>query len=239
MGRLEDAELKALKLLRSEQLVKTKVAQYKYPMQELQLAYSQTKGKIYTEEEDRYLLCRLACYGLHSEDVYEKIKRDISDFPVFRFDWFLRSRTPIELNRRCTTLIGLITKEFDGQGGDDDEEEEVEEAPKPKPAPRGKVLHLASDLCSRLTIFHRNGQRLMQCWSLAHQPQRPLPRFQASARTRRKSYDLCGLDVWSIALEYHRMIVYSTCLQADRYVTAARGRLFVYSGNHPQLNCYL
>lgn len=149
MARLDEADQKAQKLLRSEELVKTKVAQYKFPMQELQLAYSQTKGKIYTEEEDRYLLCRLAHYGLHSEDVYEKIKRDISDFPVFRFDWFLRSRTPIELNRRCTTLIGLITKEFNGHG-EEDEEEEMEEAPKPKPAPRGKVLYFTSNSNPRL-----------------------------------------------------------------------------------------
>lgn len=143
MSRLDEADQKAQKLVRSDELVKAKVAQYRYPMQELQLAYSQTKGKIYTEEEDRYLLCRLAHYGLNSEDVYEKIKRDISDFPVFRFDWFLRSRTPIELNRRCTTLIGLITKEFNGQADDDEEEEaDVEEKAKPATkvaAPRGKV----------------------------------------------------------------------------------------------------
>lgn len=140
MSRLDEADQKAQKLVRSDELVKAKVAQYRYPMQELQLAYSQTKGKIYTEEEDRYLLCRLAHYGLNSDDVYEKIKKDISDFPVFRFDWFLRSRTPIELNRRCTTLIGLITKEFNGQG-EDDEDEEMEEQPKPKAATRGKVRH--------------------------------------------------------------------------------------------------
>lgn len=140
MARLDEADQKAQKLFRSNELVKAKVSQYRFPMQELQLAYSQTKGKIYTEEEDRYLLCRLAHYGLHSDDVYEKIKKDISDFPVFRFDWFLRSRTPIELNRRCTTLIGLITKEVNGQVEEDDEDELEEAQPKPKPSTtRGKV----------------------------------------------------------------------------------------------------
>jgi SWI/SNF-related matrix-associated actin-dependent regulator of chromatin subfamily A member 5 len=142
IARLEDAEQRAQKLIKSDEMVKTKVAQYTFPMQELQLAYSQTKGKIYNEEEDRYLLCRLAHYGLHSEDVYDKIKKDISDFPVFRFDWFLRSRTPVEISRRCATLISLIAKELDGQAEDEDEEE-IEEQPKPKPsASRGKVsLH--------------------------------------------------------------------------------------------------
>ncbi|KAF9516064.1 hypothetical protein BS47DRAFT_1371876 [Hydnum rufescens UP504] len=138
IARLEDAEQRAQKLIKSDEMVKMKVAQYTFPMQELQLAYSQTKGKIYNEEEDRYLLCRLAHYGLHSEDVYDKIKKDISDFPVFRFDWFLRSRTPVEISRRCATLISLIAKELDGQAEDEDEEE-IEEQPKPKPsASRGK-----------------------------------------------------------------------------------------------------
>ena len=80
-------------------------------MQELELNYPTTKGKVYSEEEDRYLLCRLDHYGMQVDDVYERIKRDISEFSVFRFDWFLKSRSPQELQRRCNTLLGLIEKE--------------------------------------------------------------------------------------------------------------------------------
>jgi SLIDE len=80
-------------------------------MQELELNYPTTKGKVYSEEEDRYLLCRLNHYGMQVEDVYERIKRDISEFPVFRFDWFFKSRSPQELARRCTTLLTMIEKE--------------------------------------------------------------------------------------------------------------------------------
>jgi len=43
-------------------------------------------------------------------DVYERIKKDISEFPVFRFDWFLKSRSPQELQRRCNALLGMIKK---------------------------------------------------------------------------------------------------------------------------------
>ena len=74
-------------------------------MQELELNYPTTKGKIYSEEEDRYLLCRLNHYGLKTEDVYERIKKDITEFPVFRFDWFFKSRTPQELQRRCNERL--------------------------------------------------------------------------------------------------------------------------------------
>lgn len=83
-------------------------------MQELEFSYPTTKGKTYSEEEDRYLVCRLHNYG-PVDDVYERIKKDISEFPMFRFDWFFKSRTPQELQRRCTTLLSLIEKEYEGE----------------------------------------------------------------------------------------------------------------------------
>jgi SWI/SNF-related matrix-associated actin-dependent regulator of chromatin subfamily A member 5 len=92
-------------------LLAKKIASVRYPMQELELNYPTTKGKVYSEEEDRYLLCRLNHYGMTTEDVYERIKRDISEFPVFRFDWFFKSRSAQELQRRCNTLLGMLEKE--------------------------------------------------------------------------------------------------------------------------------
>jgi len=85
-------------------------------MQELELNYPTTKGKIYSEEEDRCLLCRLNYYGLKTDDVYERIKQDITEFPVFRFDWFFKSRTPQVHQRRCNTLLTMIEKETEGDG---------------------------------------------------------------------------------------------------------------------------
>ncbi|KAJ1302984.1 hypothetical protein OPQ81_003276 [Rhizoctonia solani] len=137
MQRFEDADAKREKQNITEDLLRRKVASYTFPMQELHLNYNQTKGKIYSEEEDRYLLCRLNHYGLGAEDVYDRIKKDILEFPVFRFDWFIKSRTPQEIGRRCTTLLGMIAKEYgvDGAAGGDDEE-----APKATvgPAAKGK-----------------------------------------------------------------------------------------------------
>jgi SWI/SNF-related matrix-associated actin-dependent regulator of chromatin subfamily A member 5 len=87
-------------------------------MQELELNYPTTKGKVYSEEEDRYLLCRLYHYGMSMDDVYERIKKDITEFPVFRFDWFFKSRSPQELQRRCNTLLGMIEKEAEARAED-------------------------------------------------------------------------------------------------------------------------
>ena len=108
-------------------------------MQELELNYPTTKGKVYSEEEDRYLLCRLSHYGMRTDDVYERIKKDISEFPVFRFDWFFKSRSPQELQRRCNTLLGMIEKEA--------EQEEIR-AKSGGSSSRGKVRPGVHGLCA-------------------------------------------------------------------------------------------
>lgn len=128
-ARIEEGEAKRNKRENLEMLLQKKIASVRYPMQELELNYPTTKGKVYSEEEDRYLLCRLYHYGMQADDVYERIKKDITEFPVFRFDWFFKSRSPQELQRRCNTLLGMIEKE---------EETRVTEEAKLKPT-KGKV----------------------------------------------------------------------------------------------------
>jgi hypothetical protein len=110
-ARITEGEAKRTKRDNLEYLLGEKVSSVRYPMQELELNYPTTKGKVYSEEEDRYLLCRLFHYGMQADDVYERIKKDITEFPVFRFDWFFKSRSPQELQRRCNTLLGMIEKE--------------------------------------------------------------------------------------------------------------------------------
>ncbi|EPQ59957.1 SNF2 family DNA-dependent ATPase [Gloeophyllum trabeum ATCC 11539] len=110
-ARIAEGEAKRDRRSNLEKLLAEKIASVRYPMQELELNYPTTKGKVYSEEEDRYLLCRLNHYGMSSEDVYDRIKKDITEFPVFRFDWFFKSRSPQELARRCTTLLSMIEKE--------------------------------------------------------------------------------------------------------------------------------
>ena len=49
--------------------------------------------------------------GFDKENVYEELRSAIRSSPQFRFDWFLKSRTALELQRRCNTLITLIERE--------------------------------------------------------------------------------------------------------------------------------
>ncbi|GMK54535.1 hypothetical protein CspeluHIS016_0111210 [Cutaneotrichosporon spelunceum] len=88
-----------------------KVKSYNYPMQELRVQYGQNKGKSYSDEEDRFLLVRMHHHGLDRDDCYELIKRDIGEWPLFRFDWFFKSRTPEELRRRGQTLLLCLMKD--------------------------------------------------------------------------------------------------------------------------------
>jgi hypothetical protein len=64
------------------------------------------------------------------DDAFERIKKDITEFPVFRFDWFFKSRSPQELQRRCNTLLGMIEKE-----------EELRQSEEAK-SKKGKVCYL-------------------------------------------------------------------------------------------------
>ena len=46
---------------------------------------------------------------MRAEDMHQQIERDISELPVFRFDWFFKSPSAQELQRN--TLLGMIEKE--------------------------------------------------------------------------------------------------------------------------------
>lgn len=112
---IEDGEERTRRIEHQRKLLRKKMQQYRVPLQQLKINYSvsTTNKKVYTEEEDRFLLVMLDKYGIDSEGLYEKMRDDIRESPLFRFDWFFLSRTPVELSRRCTTLITTIVKEFE------------------------------------------------------------------------------------------------------------------------------
>jgi SWI/SNF-related matrix-associated actin-dependent regulator of chromatin subfamily A member 5 len=84
------------------------IHRYRVPLQQLKITYNQTKTKNYTEEEDRFLIVMLERLGYGTDDVYDRIRDEIRKSPLFRFDWFLKSRTPLELQRRCAYLIKCL-----------------------------------------------------------------------------------------------------------------------------------
>ena len=84
------------------------------PVAQLQIQYNQNKGKVYTEEEYRFLLVQLDKFGVGREDLYrENSGRRLRESPLFRIRLrFFLSRTSLEIQRRCTTLLTMIMREF-------------------------------------------------------------------------------------------------------------------------------
>ncbi|KAJ9201463.1 hypothetical protein DTO166G4_5660 [Paecilomyces variotii] len=152
---IEQGEEKMRKMNHQRKMLRKKMEMYRVPLQQLKINYtvSTTNKKVYTEEEDRFLLVMLDRYGVDGEGLYEKIRDEIRESPLFRFDWFFLSRTPVEIGRRCTTLLNTIAREFEGPDGksngeggkgrgrdrDEEDENEEEEAPAKKKSKNGVV----------------------------------------------------------------------------------------------------
>ncbi|KAJ3414862.1 hypothetical protein HDV05_005926 [Chytridiales sp. JEL 0842] len=111
LANIEKGELRLQRIEEIQKCLTKKISLCKQPLQQLRINYGQNKGKNYTEEEDRFMLVCLEKFGYGTEDVYERIKEEIKKSTLFRFDWFIKSRTALELSRRCHTLISLIQKE--------------------------------------------------------------------------------------------------------------------------------
>jgi SWI/SNF-related matrix-associated actin-dependent regulator of chromatin subfamily A member 5 len=143
IGVVEEGEARTRKTEEQKRLLALKLKQYRNPLQQMKINYtvSTTNKKVYSEEEDRFLLVKLNEHGVDSPGIYEQLREDIRDSRLFRFDWFFLSRTPLEISRRCATLLTTVTREFDGGDGRIangkkrvKEEEEVEEQEEDEPA---------------------------------------------------------------------------------------------------------
>ncbi|KAJ3044925.1 hypothetical protein HDV00_000208 [Rhizophlyctis rosea] len=135
---ISDIEKREEKLRKTQEIqdaLTAKVKAHRSPLQQLQIKYQQTRGKNFTEEEDRFLLVMLEKFGYGTDDVHDKIRDELRKSPLFRFDWFIKSRTSLEIKRRCDTLISLISKEL----AEEEEEEEKPEKGKRKAKDDGRM----------------------------------------------------------------------------------------------------
>uniref|UniRef100_A0A673LLH3 SWI/SNF-related matrix-associated actin-dependent regulator of chromatin subfamily A member 5-like n=1 Tax=Sinocyclocheilus rhinocerous TaxID=307959 RepID=A0A673LLH3_9TELE len=133
MAQIERGEARIQRRISIKKALDAKIARYKAPFHQLRIQYGTNKGKNYTEEEDRFLICMLHKMGFDKEYIYEELRQCVRNAPQFRFDWFIKSRTAMELQRRCNTLISLIEKE-------NMEIEEKERAEKKRRTPKGQSV---------------------------------------------------------------------------------------------------
>ncbi|KAJ6796105.1 putative chromatin-remodeling complex ATPase chain isoform X1 [Iris pallida] len=108
---IKNIERGEARISRKDEIMKAigkKLDRYKNPWLELKIQYGQNKGKLYNEECDRFMLCMVHKLGYGN---WDELKAAFRMSPLFRFDWFVKSRTTQELARRCDTLIRLVEKE--------------------------------------------------------------------------------------------------------------------------------
>jgi SWI/SNF-related matrix-associated actin-dependent regulator of chromatin subfamily A member 5 len=145
---VEEGESRVRQSEEKKRLLAKKIGMYRMPLQQMVIKYtvSTTNKKVYTEEEDKFLLVMLNKHGVEGDAIYEKIREEIRESHLFRFDWFFLSRTPQEIGRRCNTLIQAVVRELgdgdvkNGKGKrplEEEESEEEEELPVKKKAKNG------------------------------------------------------------------------------------------------------
>ena len=109
LDRIAKGEAKLERIEAISRTLRDKVNRHSpHPWQTLVVGYGSNKGKAFTEEEDRFLVCMMDQLGYGQ---WEQLKLEIRKAWQFRFDWFLKSRTTAEIQRRCDTLVRLIEKE--------------------------------------------------------------------------------------------------------------------------------
>ncbi|GAB0493027.1 hypothetical protein MMPV_004299 [Pyropia vietnamensis] len=123
---IEEGEAKLERRRLLDLALTNKVAAYEDPWSDLELttgggggggggggshhAGAGTGPKGWVPEEDRWLVCMTAKLGYGA---WEEVRREARRDAQFRFDWFLKSRTALEIKRRVDYLIRIIQREAD------------------------------------------------------------------------------------------------------------------------------
>ncbi|CCC71430.1 hypothetical protein NCAS_0H01200 [Naumovozyma castellii] len=126
---IETEEEKIRKIKLQQEALRRKLSQYTNPLFELELKHppAGSNKRTFSQEEDVFILLMLFKYGLDRDDVYDLIREEIRESPLFEIDFYFKSRTSTELARRGTTLLQCLEKEFnDGPVVDDKLKERLE-----------------------------------------------------------------------------------------------------------------
>lgn len=105
---IEDGEQRIARRQEMERALGLKVGRYRDPWKELDVIYTGARSKTFIDEEDRWLVCMTNKLGYGR---FENLKAEVRKAWQFRFNWWIKSRTPTELKRRVDALIRMIEKE--------------------------------------------------------------------------------------------------------------------------------
>lgn len=81
--------------------------EYSWPTMKINYG-SGGKNRAYQEEEDAFLICMMYRHGYGAA---ERIRMEIRRAWQFRFDWYFKSRSAQEIQKRCDTIVKIVERE--------------------------------------------------------------------------------------------------------------------------------
>jgi SWI/SNF-related matrix-associated actin-dependent regulator of chromatin subfamily A member 5 len=92
---------------------------YSWPRMKINYG-SSSRVKGYKEEEDAFLICMMYRHGFGAA---ERIRMEIRRAWQFRFDWYFKSRSAQDIQKRCEALVKTIERENEELRKKEEEEE--------------------------------------------------------------------------------------------------------------------
>lgn len=116
ISKIEAGEYRIARAIEIKEALETKVTRHHNPWQTMTIEYggAANKGKEFSDEEDIFLVNMMHVYGYGN---WDKIRMQIRKSHRFAFDWFFKSRTSLQLERRGNTLIKVIERENEEMSG--------------------------------------------------------------------------------------------------------------------------
>jgi len=105
---IEKAEKKLAKNKETNALIEEVLSKFPNSVEDLHFNYGphyQAKG--FSRQADRYILACCRKYGYGN---WLRVKQALDKIPQLKFDYFLRTRTPVELSRRAEVLAKLLQR---------------------------------------------------------------------------------------------------------------------------------
>jgi SWI/SNF-related matrix-associated actin-dependent regulator of chromatin subfamily A member 5 len=107
---VEVTEGKQKRVREIDSKIATRVGMTQDPARKLVFKYGSNQGAVYSQEEDNFLVLMMHRHGYGE---WGRICEDIQQAWQFKFNFFLLSRGPSEIAKRCDILVKVIERELD------------------------------------------------------------------------------------------------------------------------------
>jgi SWI/SNF-related matrix-associated actin-dependent regulator of chromatin subfamily A member 5 len=110
LDKADKGDKRALKEQETAAALEKKIANHPNPWISFPITYHGNKGKFFSGDNDTFILLAIHKYGY---GCWDRLQREIRASPRFRFDWYIKSRAPQDIQKRADLLLKLIEREID------------------------------------------------------------------------------------------------------------------------------